>query len=190
MKKILLAVLLVMFGCGLVLAEGAAAPKKEEAKGGDKAKKVVLVNFAKGDQFNNVYGEQSLSEEHLTGKEKMRMKMVASAGGINGLSKNVDWTPFNYVVFNVFLAEDKPLKLGVLIGDKESYAKWSRNYVEANTTLKPGENKDVHINIEGLYCSYASRPLDMKNMQVLQFFTGDAKHEYYFGNLYLVNEEE
>ena len=188
MKKVLFSLFAVMLACGVSLAADKADAKKDDAKG-DKSKKIVLVNFAKGDQFNNVSGtsEQSLSEEHLTGKEKMRMKVKGSVG-MSGLSKNVDWSKSNYMVFNAFLTGDKPWSGMMLLGDKQSYAKWSRNYVETSLSLKPGENKDVHISIEGLYSSYASRPLDMTNMQGFQLYP--ALPETYLGNFYLVYEEE
>ena len=188
MKKVLFSLFAVMLACGVSLAADKADAKKDDAKG-DKSKKIVLVNFAKGDQFNNVGGtsEQALSEEHLTGKEKMRMKVKGSVG-MNGMSKNVDWSKFNYMIFNAFLTGDKPWSGMMLLGDKQSYAKWSRNYVETSLTLKPGENKEVHVSIEGLYSAYASRPLDMTNMQCFQLYSDLP--ETYLGNFYLVYEEE
>ncbi len=190
MKKILLGMAAVLLACGVVLAADDAA-KKEDAKGSDKAKKIVLLNFGKGDQFNAGagVGSQSLSEEHLTGKEKMRMKVTGNVG-ILGLTKNVDWSKFNYIVFNAFLTGDKPWSGMMLLGDKQSYAKWGRNYVETSFSLKPGENKEVHIGIEGLYSSYASRALDMTNMQAFIVYGEQQLPETYFGNFYLVYEEE
>ncbi len=190
MKKILLGMAAVLLACGVVLAADDAA-KKEDAKGSDKAKKIVLLNFGKGDQFNagDGMGSQSLSEEHLVGKEKMRMKVTGNVG-INGLTKNVDWSKFNYLVFNAFLTGDKPWSGMMLLGDKQSYAKWGRNYVETSFSLKPGENKEVHIGIEGLYSSYASRALDMTNMQCFIVYGEQKLPETYFGNFYLVYEEE
>ena len=185
MKKLLMVFAAVLLVCGIAAA--AETEKKAEGEKG-KAEKKLLMNFAKGDEFNNG-GECSLSEEHITGKEKYRMKVIGSTG-VNGARKNVDWSKFNYLVFNAFVAGDKPITGMLLIGDKSSYAKWSRNYVEINLTLKPGENKDVHINIEGLYSSYASRALEMTNIQCFQFYFGDQKPEIYFGNLYLAYEEE
>ena len=183
MKKILLGLVAVL------LAGGIAQAAKEEAKGDDKGKKTVLLNFAKGDQFNNVSGssEQALTEEHLTGKEKVRMKIKGSVG-MFGLSKNVDWSKYNYLMFNAFVKGDKPWSGMMLIGDKASYAKWSQNYVETSFSLKPGENKEVHIGIEGLFSAYANRPLDMTNIQVFQLYNNLP--ETYLGNFYLVYEEE
>ena len=186
MKKLLFSLFAVMLACGVSLAADKQGAKKEDAKD-SKAKKIVLVNFAKGDQFNNCNGEQSLSEEHLTGNEKMRMKVKGSVG-MTGLSKNVDWSKFNYMIFNAFLTGDAPWSGMMLLGDKQSYAKWSRNYVETSLTLKPGENKEVHVSIEGLYSAYASRALDMTNMQNFQLYP--AMPETYLGNFYLVYEEE
>ena len=188
MKKLLVFLVAVFVAMSVV-----AADKKEEKKdaakdaGGEKGKKLVLMNFSKGDQFNNVNGEQALVEEHLQGKEKARMKVKGSVG-MFGLSKNVDWSKSNYLIFNVFLSGDKPWAGQVLIGDKASYAKWSMNYVEVPLTLKPGENKEVHVSIEGLFSAYANRQLDMTNIQCFQFY--DALPESYFGNIYLVYEEE
>jgi hypothetical protein len=145
------------------------------------------MNFGKGDQFNNVNGEQALSEEHLAGKDKVRMK-VKGGVGMFGLSKNVDWSKYNYVVFSAFVTGDKPWSGLFLVGDKASYAKWSQNYVEIPLSLKPGENKEVHIGIEGLFSAYSNRALDMTNIQCFQFY--DAMPETYIGNMYLVYEEE
>ena len=188
MKKVLFSLFAIALACGISFAADKEGAKKDDAKD-SKAKKVVLVNFAKGDQFNNVNGEQSLSEEHLTGNEKMRMKVKGSVG-MSGLSKNVDWSKFNYLVFNAFLTGDKPWSGMMLLGDKQSYAKWGRNYVETSFSLKPGENKEVHIGIEGLYSSYASRALEMTNMQCFIVYGEQKLPETYFGNFYLVYEEE
>ena len=89
-----------------------------------------------------------------------------------------------------FLTGDKPWSGMMLLGDKQSYAKWGRNYVETSFSLKPGENKEVHIGIEGLYSSYASRALEMTNMQCFIVYGEQKLPETYFGNFYLVYEEE
>ena len=79
-----------------------------------------------------------------------------------------------------------------MVGDDSSSASWTKNYVEISLSLKPGENKEVHVNVDGLFCTRASRALNMKNMRIFIFFPGDdsKKIGLYFGNIYLVNEEE
>jgi len=192
MKKFLMGAIVVLLACGVFAADKTAkkdAAAGEEKGGGDKAKKTILMNFSKGDQFNNLgeKGEQALTEEHLTGKEKVRMKVKGTCG-MFGLSKNVDWSKYNYVVFNAFVTGDKPWSGMMLIGDKASYAKWSQNYVETSLSLKPGENKEVHVGIEGLFSAYANRALDMTNIQVFQLY--NDLPETFLGNFYLVYEEE
>jgi hypothetical protein len=192
MKKYLIS---LFFVCVLAMPLVAKEEKKEAAA----APKIVLMNFAKGDMYSCIYGEQSLVEEHLVGKEKARMKVspgkekmeYAGSCGMFGMSKNVDWSKFNYLVCNVFVAGDKPWKGALLVGDKASYAKWANNYAGVDFVLKPGENKDVHIGIQGLFASNANRPLDMSNIQVWEFFPYDNPPPVIFvGNIYLVNEEE
>jgi len=175
----------------LLLSGAAAGADKAKSEKADKKeeggiRKSVLMNFSKGDQFSNGGFEQGLCEEHLTGKEKVRLKVKGSYG-VFGSSKNVDWSKFNYLMFNAFLTGDKPYSGSLLVGDKESYAKWGgMNYATLNFTLKPGENKEVHLGIDGLATS--ARPLDMKNIQVYQFYP--EAPEMFLGNIYLVYEEE
>jgi hypothetical protein len=197
MKKLFAVMAVVVFCAGLACA--AAAKGKEDKKEGGAPQKMVLMNFSKGDQFSLSYADVSLVEEHLTGKEKARMKVAPrkektdynGAAGMFGMSKCVDWSKSNYVTFNIFVEGDKPWQGCFMVGDKASYAKWGGNYTSVNVTLKPGENKDVHVGIQGLFCSEANRPLDMANIQVFELFPFDANPPtYYIGNMYLVYEEE
>jgi hypothetical protein len=175
----------VLFAAMLVCAVAVTAKEAKEEKEGA-VKKGVLMNFGKGDQFSNGGFEQALCEEHMQGKEKVRAKLKGSFG-VFGSSKNVDWSKYNYLVFNCFLTGDKPFTGALLVGDKESYAKWGgMNYATLNFTLKPGENKEVHLGIDGLATS--ARSLDMKNIQVYQFYPDFP--EVFMGNIYLVYEEE
>jgi hypothetical protein len=195
MKKYLAVLAAVCFVVPL-FAEGA---KKEAKKEESTVKKVTLSNFAKGDTLSTMYGEQALVEQHLAGKETVRMKIMPSkekidysgSCGMFGMSKNVDWSPFNYVVFNCFVEGSKPWKGTFMVGDMDSYKKWANNYTGVDFTMKPGENKEVHVGIEGLYCASRNAPIDMKNIQVWELFPYDPNPPVlYLANIYLVHEEE
>jgi hypothetical protein len=183
MKKILCLGLAVAMFSVFASAEEKKEEKKAEKK--ESVEKMVLCNFEKSTtQFLN--GE--FVAEHLTAGEKMRCKLVGD-GGIGSVSpKKMDWSPYNYLVFNVFVEGKDPWTGMFLIGDMDSYKSWATNYVEMSVTMKPGENKDFHVGIQGLFCAYKNRPLDMKNMKIFKFFGG--KPTLYIGNMYLVSEEE
>jgi hypothetical protein len=196
MKKLLFAVFMVCLALPLPAKDAKKEEKKEE---GGATKKITLMNFGKGDQLSTMYGEQALAEEHLVGKEKVRMKVMPKkekidyngSCGMFGMAKNCDWSPYNYVVFNCFVEGDKPWKGTFMVGDMDSYKKWGNNYTSVDFTMKPGENKEVHIGIEGLFCASRNAAIDMKNIQVWELFPYDNPPPViYLANIYLVHEED
>ena len=155
----------------------------------DVSRKKVLMNFGKGETFNR--GKVSTVSDHLKGAEKARLRAEFGPGsdpGMFPLSRNLDWSEFNSLVFNVFVEGDKAWNGTVLLGDAASHKEWSKNYLEYPLLLHPGENTEVHIPIEGLYANNF-RKLDPKAMSVLIFYNPEFKNTLYFGNIYLVKEE-
>ena len=180
MKKLLF---LMLAMCAVSAVQAADAPKEE-------VQKMAVINCGKGDLPDATAGTISLTDEHLQGKETARMKVKGM--WVYNMTKKGDWSKYNYLVFNAFLAGDKPYKGTIILGDKGSQKKWAQNNCGVPFTLKPGENKDVHIGIEGLNISFGDgRPLDMANMRIICLWAPDFKDaEVYFSNFYVVHEEE
>ena len=153
------------------------------------SRKKVLINFGKGETFNR--GKGSTVSDHLAGKEKARLRAEFGPGsdpGMFPLSRNLDWSEFNCLSFNVFVEGDKAWNGTVLLGDAASHKEWAKNYLEYPLKLNPGENTEVHIPVEGLFANNF-RKLDPKDMRVLIFYNPEFKNALFFGNIYLVKEE-
>ncbi len=144
-----------------------------------------------------------VSDKYLAEGEKFRVRITGS-GGLS-LPPNVpsDWTPYDTMMFSVFVEGNDDWKGNLGLIDNTSMMLSQKNNINklglkaAPTviasipfTLKKGENKDFKIKLpSGLLLTDKSRKFEWNKVVSFNLSGANRKAQIYINNIYLVNEK-
>lgn len=135
-----------------------------------------------------------LSDQHVTQGQK---SLKITTGELMNLSRPADWSGYESLDMDIFLAGEQPVSASLVVGDKawlEKSTYWNRH--NSGMMLKPGANA-ISIPVTGMYRGEAgSRNNDLKSnidpAEITRFYIqfatprGGAKADLYIDNMRLV----
>jgi len=152
MKKILMFSVLMSIYFGVFAEESLVEVKRK-----------LILDPSDGAIFNHA-GKNPSPTKHL-GKDETVRNYVCGRGGyapLVGIATTINWTKYNYLVFDVFNEGKKPWKGYMVLGEggNAQGPGGFGAYARIDLELKPGENKEYKVKLEGL----ASQKGDIYNL--------------------------
>ena len=144
-----------------------------------------------------------VNDKHLAEGEKFRVRVTGSGGLSLPPTVPSDWTPYDTMMFSVFVEGNDDWKGSLELLDNTSmllYEKYNRNKTGIKAAavpqgsvpfaLKKGENKDFKIKLPpGLLVSDRSRKFEWNKVVSFSLNGANKKTQIYINNIYLVNEK-
>jgi len=155
----------------------------------------VIASFEKNTELSRWQGNNAsirLAERNpTTGKSCMEVRLdPGEYPGINTRNLVRDWSPYDLLLFDVYLQGDQPLSLTVRIDDKAHNQQFEDRY-NVRFLLRPGLNR-VKIQLIDLVNAPKGRTMDLKSIVALYIFTFNLqeKRTFCIENILLADEEK
>ena len=200
--KIILVPALLLALCFSVFAEESLVEKRRK----------LILDPSEGAIFNHgtFSPDKSAVAKHLGKDETVRNYFLGDWGGyapLVGIATTINWTKYNYLVFDVFNEGKKPWKGYMLLGEggNAQGPGGFGAYAKIDLEFTPGENKEYRLKLEGLL---AQKGGDLKNLGapeaganpirlgsmgwgiIFRCEGESASMPLYFGKFYVVKYEE
>ncbi len=144
-----------------------------------------------------------VNDKHLAEGEKFRVRITGSGGLAIPPNVPSDWTPYDTMMFSVFVEGNDDWKGSLDLIDNTSMLQSQKNnrnktgikaaaVAQASVpfSLKKGENKDFKIKLPpGLLTTDKSRKFEWNKVVSFSLSGANKKAQIYINNIYLINEK-